>query len=377
MDRKRKWAFIPFMIIAIILAGALAVRLYKGISVSSLLKQMWEQDHQIIRVHMESPMEFENAILSWDTLGNERYYTVNIQNEIIYLHNHELYFSNGNGYRLDRLLNQLVIPDHLQWIFPFLVSWEHDFDGGYHIWKLSLPEDPGFLIRKLIPDAALYWSQLNNLTLGFYEQDGALRYILIQNESIYLYLEIQNEKPEPVPTDVVMRMGTQSLPDLCSLEPLIRSCMAWSQENTVYGDLKIQVDCGPLPIEEFAKLKLNSDGLYFSRDNQWTELTGSATGRQELILALGWVLIRDGSWNPTDENSGTATIIVSSEKIMSAIHTILPELENAGLILNDGIVTINISNNHFSSIKLTTDGELTFLVLNVPLFIHLELTVDR
>ena len=377
MDKKRKWPLIPLAIILIVLAVTLMTRIYKGASVSNILKRAWEQEELIIRVHMDSPIAFDDAFFSWDTIGNERYYTVNIQEQTIFLHNDALYFSNGNGYSLEHLMSQFTIPDSLKWILPHLVSWEHDQVDGYDVWKLSIPDKPGFLVNKLIPEANQYWNQLKAFTIGLYEQEGALRYIFLQNKSLSLYLEVQYEEPKPILTELVMQMGTGTLPDITTLEPLLRSCMAWYQEQTIYGDLNIQVDCGPLPIEEQATLKLASDGLYLERENTWTPLTGDVTSRQELVLALGGMLLRDGNWNRTDENSGNTTITVSGEKILSAIYSMIPELEGTGLSLEDGVLTFDVRDNLFYSVSLTADGELTFLVLTVPLSLQLELNIRR
>lgn len=375
MKEKRKWRMFPLIVLLVLASGLLLVSLIKGLWVRMLLDRVWEQEHMVCIAHMELPVEIDNLSVSWDTVGEERYFTIDAGTESVYFHDEKLFFSNGNGYDLEGLLDELNIPAGLLRNVAFAIPPERYFDEGYQAWKFQLPEEPGFLLKTLFPEVSQYWNQLQPLNISFYEESGWLRYILIQHESLYLYIELQYEEPDPIPTEQLMQMGTKPLPDIRTLEPLVRACLDLNDPGTVLADLSIRVDCGPLPIQDTGKIRFSEEGLYFSRGEAWTELTPDSVERNDLLLGLCWMLIREGVWEPDGTESGVFTLTIPSEELKTGLLSIIPELEGLDFQLDDGTMSIQVESNRFRSMDLTCAGQMPFLITTIPLSIQLELTV--
>lgn len=381
MKKRGKWWRRLLILLLVLGLSFLAVRVYKGFAVRMLLTRTWDQEHQVCNVHMEKPSQLEGISVSWDDMEQQRYFTVDTGTEQLYLHNRNLFFSNGTGYDVAGLLDALNIPEELFRYFPFLISPERGFDGGYDTWEFQLPEEPGWLIEKMIPEALPYWEQVQPLRFILYEEAGWLRYILICDEdlynhdSIYIYLELLNEEPKPIPTELLMQMGTKPLPDVRTLEPLLRAGQELNKPGTTLADMSIRVDCGPLPIQDTGKIRFSEEGLYISRGNEWTELTPESVRREDLLLGLGWSLVRDGVWEPDGTASGVFSLTIPSEELKSSLLSIIPELEGMDFTLDDGKLTITIADNRLIGMELIGSGQIPFLITTIPLSIQLELTV--
>lgn len=377
MEAKRKWWRLPLILALILMIVFLGIRLCKGLWVRILLDRAWNQEKMVIHLHTESPVDYDKASLSWDTVGEARMFTLNLGQESIYLRKHDLYFSNGKGYALNGLLEELpVTGDQLRSILIYL-PWERYQDAGHTVWKLTVPEEPGFPIRTLVPQAEQYWPQLRSLKLSLYEKSGDLQSIFFQNDTLSVHLELQNSKPSPIPTDLLMQMGNAPLPDIRTLEPLFQACQELNHSETVSGELNIQVDCGPLPIQDTARILLSEDGLSLGRGDQWTALTPDSAKREEFLLGLGWILLREGAWVPADPNGGTMRLTLKAEDIYTSLLTVLPELEGLNLTLDDGEMAIVIADHHLDGMNLICSGKLPFLFAEIPLSIRLELSLTE
>ena len=373
MKEKRKWRLIPLILVLNLVIGSLVLRIGKGLWVRMLLDRVWKQEHMVCAVHMEMPLEYGDASISWDTVGEERYFTLDVGPESLYLHDGALFFSNGTGYSLDGLLEELPFTEEQLRKALIFAPWERHSDAGYDAWILTLSEKPGFLIRTFFPEAEQYWTQLRSLNLTLYEESRHLRYLHIGHEDLSVYLELKKEQPKPVPTDMVMQMGTAPLPDIRTLEPLIRACMELNQPGSVPGELTIQVECGPLPIQDTARILLSEDGLHLGRGDSWTALSPDSVTREELLLGVGWMLLREGVWEAAEPDGGTMGLTLKADRIYTSLLSIIPELEGLDLTLNDGELVIRIDGNRFNEIGMTCSGSLPFLFTEIP--IHLELTL--
>ena len=375
MEAIRKWWRLPLILALILVIVFLGIQLCKGLWVQMLLDRAWKQDQMIIQLHMESPVSYDDASISWHTVGEVRMFTLNLGQEALYLRKHDLYFSNGRGYALDGLLRELpVTGDQLRNILIFL-PWERIPDVGTATWKLVVPEEPGFLIRTLVPQAAQYWPQLSSLNLHLYEESGDLQSVFFQNDFLSGHLELEISQTSPIPTDLLMQIGNAPLPDIRMLDPLLQACLDLNHSESVSGELNIQVDCGPLPIQETAKIQLSEEGLFLGRGDRWTALTPDSAKREDLLLGFGWILLREGVWHPADSNGGTMLLTLKSEDIHTFLLSILPELEGLNLTLNDGELTIEITDHQFNGINLICSGKLPFLFAEIPLSIILELSL--
>lgn len=377
MKTKRKWWRLPLILATILMILFPAIRLCKGLWVRSLVNHVLEQEQMVLSLHMESPMEYDDASIFWDTTGENRIITLDLGQESLYLHKNDLYFSNGTGYSLDGLFGEFPVNgDQLRKLLACL-PWERIPDANFTSWKLAIPDEPGFLICRLVPDAEQYWTQLRSLELHLHEVTGVLQSIRIQHDSFSGYLELQKVSPDPIPTDLLMQMGTAPLPDIRTLEPLLQACLDLNHSESVSGELNIQVDCGPLPILDTANILLSEDGLYLDRGDQWIALTPDSAKRQELLLGFGWILLREGVWTPVEPEGGTIRLTLKAEDLRTSLLFILPELEGLNLTLNDGELTIRIANNRFDTMELTCSGELPFLFAQIPLSIRLELSLSE
>ena len=377
MKEKRRWWLVPLVVLLVMVFVGVFLRVLRGFHVRMLLDRTWRQEQMVFRVHMELPEQVDGLSFSWDSIGEERYFTIDTGTESVYLHDGALYFSTGTGYDLKGLWEELDIPEELIRNLPFVLPFDRYFDGGYDASVFEVSGEPGFLLKTFFPEAVSYWEQLQSLKIGFYEEAGILRYILIRHDSFYLYAELTGEEPESIPTELLMQMGNKELPDIRTMEPLLRAGQELDKPGTILADVSIHVDCGPLPIQDTGKIRFTEEGLYFSRGDSWTELTSESVKREDLLLGMGWMLLRDSVWVSVGTDSGIFTMTIPSEILKDGILSVIPELDGLELTLNDGALIIQIEHNRFTHMELTCSGELPFLFAQIPLSIRLELSLSE
>ncbi len=375
MKEKRRWWMISLIVLILLAAGFLSIRIGKGLWVRKLLTRAWEQEQMVCKIHMEMPEQIDGIVFAWDDVEDQRYFTVDLGAEQLYLHDEKLYFSNGTGYDLEELLEPLNIPEKLMRHFIYLMNWERTSNAGNTTWKFHIPEKPNDLISRFFPELIPYWDSIRSGMILLNEEGGHLKAVSIHNGAVHLYVELTGEEPKPIPTELMMLMGTSSLPDIRTLEPLIRACLDLNAQETVLGDVTIRVDCGPLPIQDTGKIRFSEEGLYWGRGDQWTELTPDSVERDDLLLGLCWMLIRDGIWEPDGTDSGTFTLTVPAENLKASLLSIISELENLDFRLEDGTITISIEENQLAGVELTSTGHMPFLITTIPLSIQIGLTV--
>lgn len=377
MAEKRKWWLLPLILLLTLTAGALFMRICSGLRVLTLFQRTLESEQMFVALHMDIPMEYDDGSISWDTLGEERYYTLNLGQESVYLHERELYFSTGNGYSIGGLLEDIPFSPDLIRFAVIAAPWERQSHNGCHEWTLSVPDEPGFLIRSLYPEVVAHWDPLRSLKITLLEESGKLKSVSIQHDALSASLELQPEKTDPVPTERIMRMGAEAVPDIRSMKPLALACLNLYQAESVLADLDIQVDCGPLPIQDTSKLRLSDRGLFIGRGDTWTELTSGSIDRRELVLGIGWFFLRNGTWQEENSDSGSLHLTLNASDIETTLLSLLPELDGLDLTLNDGELIIRIERNQFSGITLGCNGQFPLLIAQIPLSIHLELSINR
>lgn len=377
MKQKRSgWLILPLVILTVVIAVILLLRFPTGLRVLKLLERTAERERMSCAVRLETEDFTGEATLSRYELHDERYYGVDFGGERLYLHDGTVYFSNGNGYAIDPWLDELGVPEEFDEKLLLLAGFREETDGEDTFYVFCPEDSPLRLLRSIIPELAENWENIRSLRVLLREEDGAIGSVTVQHERLSLSMDVLPDVPEPIPTEDLMKFTGQTLPDIRTLAPLLNACGRILQaSDDLRADLSLAVECGPLPIRDTAELYLSQDGLRLVRGGQATELTSGQEDGTSVILALGWMMVRDGAWEPAGTDSGTFLLTVPAEDLETALVTVLPELAGLDFTLDDGILTVQIASGAFTGMELTCSGQMPFLITTIPLSIQIDLSI--
>lgn len=361
MGLLRKRLMRILLLFLVLLLIPVGVRFARGYRVISLLRDAIRKQESVMDLRIHTAQLDATLHLSWDTVDGARYYTVEAGEEKLYFHKNAVCFETGTGYDLSALIDESEYAQWADWKSILLLDIKKYGDK----WSLSIPE------------GALSGDQKvrESLTVTLYETDGTLNALAVSFEGFQLRMEHLDQEPDSVPTEILMVMGAGDFPDIRTLKPLISACTHLAKADSVLADAVIRANCGPFSVEESGQFRYDPEGLFFGRDDRWISLTPDVTDRNQLLLGLGWVLLRDGQWTQ-EESCGYLRMRIPSDAVTAALHAILPELEELEIRLEDGMLTAEIRDDRLQEVELTCTGALPFLVTAFPLSIQVQISIS-
>lgn len=363
MFRKRIMPVITIVMVALLIP--VGIWFGQRCRVISLLKNVARQPQMVASLQVHTSQWESEFRLSWDTLGDERYYTLDTGAESLYFHEDDICFESGTGYDLSGMLADWNLSAWTDWKMLLFLDVKTE-DG---IWSLSIPD----LLINQYPE---YRESLDSLNVTLHEKDGTLEAATISHENMVIEFQRQDQNPKPIPTELLMVLKSGQFPDIRTMKPLIFACNHLAEADSITAEAVIRVNCGPMSVEETGKFRLDSDGLAFGRSDRWITLLPDSVERENLALGLGWMLLRDGQWLQ-EEGGGQLILPLPPEQVKSGILSIIPELEGLDFRLEDGILTVEIRNGAFDRILVTCAGELPFLITTIPLSIQVKIHINR
>lgn len=375
MRHGRIWRLILLLLIPALAAGALLIRLHQGAQAAALLDRAFLREEAVCIFHLDTGQGELNGQFFWLTYQENRYYSLEVGAERLYLHRGGIYLSNGRGYRIDSLAEKLRVPMELLRKICLLAQIRRSTDGTAQVWELSVPEVPDFLVSLLFPEAEEALEYLRSLKITLREESDSLVSVSVGHDAFQFHLQLTGGTPEPIPTKLLMEMGAGELPDIRSLEPLVQAGIRLASSERLEADATVRASCGPLSLEDSVRFRFSEQGLQLHRDGAWTVLRSGFQERRELAAGLCWYLVREGCWEPSDSGSGTFSLTIPASELQGAFLRLLPELEKLECALEDGHMVIHIQEGVFTGLALYCSGDIPFLITTLPLSVELKLTV--
>lgn len=367
MKNNRWGCFAPLILIVLLVAAAVWLRIPASLRAWSLLNRTMEQRNLGGTVTVRSEEFAISGDVYWCEVSDDRYVCLNAGGENLYFHDEEIWFANGRGYDLEPLLDGLGDFDEKLFL---LAGFRTEKQDGKILYTLQMDESRLALLERFAPNA----HYLADSTLTMVEENGELMELNVTAQGISVQASLDHTIQKTIPTEVLMQMTDANLRDVRTLAPLFNACSELVGQSVFGADVKLDVDCGPLPISDTAQVYGTKEALYFSRSGQISEL--SLSGMEDtssMFWALGFSLIRDGELASNTDGTQSYTLTVEAETLSGLLATVLPELEGLNISLSDGTLTVMLENERLTGMALACSGEMPFLIATIPIELSVEL----
>lgn len=367
MKKRGCGCLIPLILIVALGAAAVWLRVPESFRALRLLETAMEERNLAGSVTVSAEGMAFNGDFYWCEVRDDRYVCLSAEGVELYYHDEAVYFDNGRGYDLSSLLEHVNEWDENLLLFA---GFRKEISDGQALYTLQLDETRLSLLERFTPEA----SAIAGVTLTLAEENGQLSALTVQNEGLLIQAELDHDSEKTIPTEILMRMTGEDLMDIQVLTPLFTACAELADQEVFGSEVKLNVDCGPLPISDTAQLYGTKDALWFSRSGQLSEL--SLSGMEDtaaLFWGLGFTLCRDGVLVSSADGSQTYTLTVEAQTLNDLFLTILPELKGLGIDLDDGTMTVTLREERLTALSLTCSGEMPFLIATIPMEFSVEL----
>lgn len=373
--KRRKWGclvpLIFLMIACVIIAAAMYVlRIPESYQALRLLEQGLERKNQAGTITFapdgsEAAME---ADFYWCDLADERYACLSASGMELYYHDEGLYFDNGRGYDLSPLLEGIMDlePEAL-----LLAGFQQEKTEMENRYVLRIESDGLRMLERFSGEAAAALAPYEGSSLTLASEDDVLKRIELDiPDQFSAQIMLYDNTERTIPTDVLMGMQKEKLLSVQTVTPLIEACVSIVQQEVFGADATLNVECGPLPIQDSAQVYGKLDKLYFVRGDSVYEL-GDGTNSSGLFLALAWEMCRSGMVS-TENGSSVYTMSVDGGVLESVFSAVLPEVEGLGIHYEEGMLTVSV-NDGFQNMNLSGSGSMPFLIATIPITVDVEL----
>ena len=177
--------------------------------------------------------------------------------------------------------------------------------------------------------------------------------------------------PQPV-LDAMVRSKME--PPMPITEPLEVLLPALQNLLPLHGELSLSVECGILNVSDTAILRVNAEGAQLERNGTTTALPipDAFSGADPAALAL--LLLRSGSFT-LDGSSAEIRVDLPPEATEALCTALIPRLVELNITLGESQALLCFQNSRLSSVTLTADGEVPFLLTTIPVSFQGALTI--
>ena len=344
--------------------------LYRGFHILALVRHAVEQEQTVCQIQISSQDFHAESTIFWNTLLDDRYYVLDVGADTLTIHDGTVFFQNGNGYDCSGLTAAFDAASLTDWRLLLFLKTERSVLDGQILWKIHLNDR---MVSLFSQDQV----SVPHLELSLYEVSGSLSALSVSHERFQLTIQRTEASPDPIPTDRLMGMTRQNLPDIRSLRPLVQTCLQWINSGAFQADAVIYAECGPLSLEESGTLQWKEGSLQFNRKGQWISVTPKSVNAYEMIAGAGWFFLKEGVWEAHGDSNGLFSVKIPAEYWNTSIRTLLPDLEELTFTRYDGSLFLEFKENQLESAHLSCTGEIPFLITTLPLSIEVEITIPQ
>ena len=398
MKRSKKTILIVLCVILLAaVVGILAIGLKiapninHALRISELLQPMLEAKNQAMHIAVSAELDSKAFDLESDIFLTEEdgvsYLAVEQNGAAVYIVDNLLFLENGKTFKLgDAMQPQTKVYEDL---LP-------QIGALYEVLKITAEKTEsetaysitvtGGQVNTLLEAASLGETipadGIQELHLQLTEKDGKLHNIIFTGSgnadgaAVWLQVTLSGFRilaagDYPIPDAVKQAAATVDPNALFSLtEDLYRLVLAlasFADMESIEGTLALRVDCGPLQLDTQMPLSdLNTDS------NSQID----PEKLQTLPEVLG-LMCMEGNLSCTNEGSDYLYRLVLDQPAMQELaRMILPELTHYGGDLTEGEVSIRLENNEVVAMKVSIEGKVSALLVQIPVTVSAEFMFD-
>ena len=398
MKRSKKTILIVLCVVLLTVGiGALCIGLQvaptvnHALRIAELLQPVIDAENQTM--HIAVFAEFGGNGLSAESdiylvREDDAPYLVLEQNgNSVYISDNILFLENGKAFKLGGTMQTQVqsvdtLLPQIGALYEVLKITTEETDSQ-HIYSVTVT---GEQVKTLLEAASLGETipadGIQELHLQLTEKDGKLHNIIFSGSgsadkaAVQLQVTLSGFRilaagDYPIP-DAVKQVAATVDPDtLFSLtEDLYRLVLAltpFADTDTIEGTLELSVDCGPLQLDtqiDLSDLKTTSS----------SQLDPEKLQRLPEVLGL---MCMEGDLSCTKEGGAYVYRLVLEQPAMQELACmILPELAQYGGDLTEGEVSIRLENNEVVAMKVSIEGKVSALLVQIPVTVSAEFMFD-
>ena len=177
--------------------------------------------------------------------------------------------------------------------------------------------------------------------------------------------------PQPVLDAIVRAKMEQPMP---ITEPLEHLLPALQNLLPLQGNLTLGVECGILNLSETAVLRMDGETVELERRDTTVTLALPAEFSRVNPTALALLFLRNGSFSSSD-HTAQFDLSLPAEATNALCSALVPQLTELGITFAGSRATVAITEDSISSVLLTADGEVPFLLTTIPVSFQGALTI--
>ena len=199
--------------------------------------------------------------------------------------------------------------------------------------------------------------------------------ILPDDSCVQLSITPKTPQDHPVPQEVADAMVHAKMePPMDIREPLELLLPALEGLIPLEGDLTLSVESGILKLEETVKLHLNSEKAELERKGVIVTLDLPVEPAALEPLGAALLLLRNGDFLISGRDA-EIKVTLPPETTGQLCTALVPEIGNLGMTFGESKAMVSIQGGALSTVTLSADGEVPFLVTTIPLSFHAELKI--
>ena len=181
--------------------------------------------------------------------------------------------------------------------------------------------------------------------------------------------------PHPIPRAVLDAMVHAKMePPIPLMEPLQVLLPALEDLLPLEGKVTLGVECGILNLSESAVLYLDGETARLERNGVRAELElpGGTSGINPAALSL--LLLRSGSFTQ-EGNTARFDLSLPADTTNALCTALVPQLSDLGIRFEESHATLTTEDAALSSVTMTAEGEVPFLITTIPVTFRAELRI--
>ena len=398
MKRSKKTVLIVLSIVLLTVGiGALCIGLQVAptvnhtLRIAELLQPVTDAENQTM--HITASAEFDGKVLAMEsdvylvTEDGADYLVLEQNSNAVYISDNVLFLENGKAFKIgDKLQKQTASYEdllaHIGVLYETLKITAEEAESQ-RIYSVTVTgEDVKDLLEAASLREALPAEGVEKLKLQLTEKDGKLDQISFSGSgnadetAVMLRATLSGFRilatgDYPIPDAVKQSAATVDPEKLFSLTEdlyrLVLALTALADMESIEGTLALTVDCGPLQLDT----QMTLSDLKTASNSQIDP---------EKLKALPEVLglmCMEGNLSCTKEGGAYVYRLVLDQPAMQELaRMILPELAQYGGNLTEGEASIRLENNAITSMKVSIEGKVSALLVQIPVTVGAEFTFD-
>ena len=294
----------------------------------------------------------------WTEYADRPLFGLTVQDAAAYTDGKTLYMDTGKSYALPDLSSLRSSARKLAW--GLLLHGRVTKDGDTY--EISMNTDELELYVDITADSSV--------------RSVTVMAVLPDDTAVHASMTSLPTTPHSIPQNVLDAMvRTKMEPPMALSEPLEVLLPAAEELLPLSGELELGVDCGILELSETVGFRLDDTKAELERKGVIVtiDLPDELSGMDPAVLAL--LLLRDGEFT-REGNASIFRVTLPAETTDRLCAALVPQVGDLGIGFDGSEAVLSIQEGRLTSISLTAEGAVPFLVTTIPVAFHADLTIS-